>query len=129
MAILVKSHTIPKTKFELKQCVMRENNQIYKDIFDRGVEEQQVSIYENKILLVAKHRRGPILKIIEESGSYLTSIVNQLLINKAKERLIDVLRNRYGLGVDLILKDYNPISEISGTFVILDKDVNHYVTD
>lgn len=124
----MKSPPIPNTLGEFKQFIMRGNNNVYQQIFKQGVVEQQVSIYENKILVVAKHRRVPILKIIEESRTQLSEIIDRLLINKTKEILKDVLTTKCGLGVDLILKDYHPTKEISGTFIILDQDVKNYMT-
>ncbi len=121
-------HQLPQTLGEFKQALMKEYNQVNQLIFKVGVIEQQVSVVENKILIIAKHKRIPVLEIIESSSDNLSVIIDRLLIEKYKNLLEMYLVERFGFRIQVILKDYHPEKEISGTIIILDQKVEEYLT-
>lgn len=67
---------------------MKENNLVNQLIFKVGLTEQQISLIDNKIIIIAKHKRIPVLEIIESSSDNLAEIIDRLLIDKYKEMLL-----------------------------------------
>ncbi|WP_445487849.1 DUF2294 domain-containing protein [Niallia sp. 03133] len=120
-------HQLPRTLGELKQAIMKENNQVNQGIFKVGLIEQQVNIVDNKIIIIAKHKRIPVLEIIESSSDNLAEIIDRLLIEKYKSLLQKNLTERLHFTIELILKDYDSIKEISGTVIILDQKIEDYL--
>lgn len=106
---------------------MKEYNHVNQLIFKNGVIEQQVTAIENKIVIMAKHRRIPALKIIEDSSSELTKAIDRLLIDQYKIFLKDRLEERFRFKVSYILKDYCPKNEVSGTVILLEKQIDEYL--
>ncbi|MFT8320949.1 MAG: Na-translocating system protein MpsC family protein [Bacillus sp. (in: firmicutes)] len=120
-------HQLPRTLGELKQAIMKENNQVNQAIFKVGLIEQQISIVDSKIIILAKHKRIPVLEIIESSSDNLAEIIDRLLIEKYKSLLQKNLTERLHFTIELILKDYDSIKEISGTIIILNKKIEEYL--
>lgn len=106
---------------------MKENNQVNQCIFKVGLIEQQISLVDNKIIIIAKHKRIPVLEIIESSSDNLAEIIDRLLIEKYKSLLMKNLTERLHFNVQLILKDYDSIKEVSGTIIMLDKKIEDYL--
>ncbi|MCO7125459.1 DUF2294 domain-containing protein [Sporolactobacillus shoreicorticis] len=117
---------MPTSLGEFKQGIMKEYNLVNQMVFKVGVTEQKVSVFEDKIIIVAKHKRIPVLEIIDEANSNLTEIVDKILIGKSKELLSSAIAKQFGLNVHLILKDYDPKKEVSGTLIITDKNFHEY---
>lgn len=84
---------LPPTLGDLKQAIMREYNQVNQMIFKVGVIEQKVNIFDNNILILAKHRRISVLKIIDESDGALSNTVDRILIEKSKALLQKILES------------------------------------
>ncbi len=125
--IIILVDQLPRTLGELKQSIMRENNLVNQLIFKVGLTEQQISLMDNKIIIIAKHKRIPVLEIIESSSDSLAEIIDRLLIDKYKELLLRNLEEKLHFNVQLILKDYDSMKEISGTIIVLDKKIESYL--
>ena len=125
--IIILVDQLPRTLGELKQSIMRENNLVNQLIFKVGLTEQQISLIDNKIIIIAKHKRIPVLDIIESSSDSLAEIIDRLLIDKYKELLLRNLEEKLHFNVQLILKDYDSMKEISGTIIMLDKKMESYL--
>lgn len=119
---------LPPTLGDLKQAIMREYNQVNQMIFKVGVIEQKVNIFDNNILILAKHRRISVLKIIDESDGALSNTVDRILIEKSKALLQKNFGERFGFEIQLIIKDYIASKEMSVTLILLDKNVEEYLT-
>ncbi|RYL90329.1 DUF2294 family protein [Sporolactobacillus sp. THM7-4] len=123
-SVAVIEKVLPGTLGEFKQEIMKEYNSVNQMIFKVGVTEQKVSVFEDKIIIIAKHKRIPVLEIIDEANDILSEIIDRMLIEKSKEVLALNLMQRFGIRIKLILKDYDPLTEISGTLIILDEKLN-----
>jgi hypothetical protein len=117
---------LPTSLGEFKQGIMKEYNLVNQMVFKVGVTEQKVSVFEDKIIIVAKHKRIPVLEIIDEANNNLAEIVDRLLIEKSKELLASAITKEFGIHVALILKDYDPKKEVSGTLIVTNKKFNDY---
>lgn len=117
---------LPTSLGEFKQAIMKEYNLVNQMVFKVGVTEQKVSVFEDKIIIVAKHKRIPVLEIIDEANNNLAEIVDRLLIDKSKELLASAITKEFGIHVALILKDYDPKKEVSGTLIVTNKKFNDY---
>lgn len=67
------------TAGELKQDILRVYNAINKKIFNVGVKQQKVDFVGNKIIIVSRNSRVPVLKLLDENypslpGSWTTFI-------------------------------------------------------
>ena len=113
----------------LKQELLKVYNVINRSIFDMGVREQSVEFINNKILLLSKSNRSPVLKELDINYPNEALQVNQLLINIFKEKLKVEFSNIFGFSIVAIFKDYDVASEYSVTLIILDCDVNTYLND
>ena len=113
----------------LKQELLKVYNVINRSIFDMGVREQSVEFINNKILLLSKSNRSPVLKELDVNYPNEALQVNQLLINIFKEKLKIEFSNQFGFSIVAIFKDYDVASEYSVTLIILDCDVNTYLND
>lgn len=125
--IIILVDQLPRTLGELKQSIMKENNLVNQLIFKVGLTEQHISLIDNKIIIIAKHKRIPVLEIIESSSDNLAEIIDRLLIDKYKEMLLRNLEEKLHFKVQLILKDYDSMREISGTIIMLDKKIESYL--
>ena len=79
---------------------MKQNNQVHQDIFKIGVLEQQVSLYENKIIIVAKSKRIPVLEIISESSKDVSQVIDRLVNVKYKQLLEQYFVEQFGFDID-----------------------------
>ncbi|MFT8872195.1 MAG: Na-translocating system protein MpsC family protein [Sporolactobacillus sp.] len=103
---------------------MKHYNLVNQMVFKVGVTEQKVSVFEDKIIIVAKHKRIPVLEILDEADKNLSGTVDRLLIERSKQLLAERIEQSFGIGVKLILKDYDPLKEVSGTLIFLDRELN-----
>lgn len=123
---IITTNLLPNTLGEFKQEIMKECNRVYQMIFKVGVTGQQVTVIDDKIVIIAKHKRIPILEIIDASNESFAEVIDRILIEKYKEMLGKNLAERFGLKINLILKDYDPSKEISGTLIILEQKIENY---
>nr|WP_100486884.1 Na-translocating system protein MpsC family protein [Sporolactobacillus pectinivorans] len=115
---------LPVSLGEFKQELMKEYNLVNQMIFKVGVTEQKVSVFEDKVVIIAKHKRIPVLEIIDEADKNFSEVIDRLLIKRYKEVLAKNITRRFGIGVKLVLKDYDPRKEVSGTLIVLDENLN-----
>lgn len=62
------------TAGELKQDLLRVYNAINKKIFNVGVKQQKVDFVGNKIIIVSRNSRVPVLKLLDENYPSLPAV-------------------------------------------------------
>jgi uncharacterized protein YbcI len=103
----------------LKQEIIKIYNSINQEIFGIGIKSQNIEFLGDKVLIFATHKRIPALKILDETNRSLTASVDSLLMEVNKKMLKEQLETVLGLDVRLVLKDYDPVTEYSGTVIVL----------
>jgi uncharacterized protein YbcI len=103
----------------LKQEIIKIYNSINQEIFGTGIKSQKIEISGDKVFIFATHKRIPALKILDESNRSLTASVDTLLMEANKRMLKEQIEGILGLEVRLVLKDYDPKTELSGTVILL----------
>lgn len=107
----------------LKQEIIKIYNSINQEIFGIGITSQKIEFSGNKVFIYATHKRIPALKILDETNRSLTANVDTLLMEANKRMLKEQLKQQLGLEVKLVLKDYDPQTEFSGTVIILANEI------
>jgi hypothetical protein len=103
----------------LKQEIIKIYNSINQEIFGIDIKSQKIEFLGDKVLIFATHKRIPALKILDEINRSLTASVDSLLMEVNKKMLKEQLETVLGLDVRLVLKDYDPVTEYSGTVIVL----------
>ncbi|SDJ78500.1 Na-translocating system protein MpsC family protein [Paenibacillus naphthalenovorans] len=103
----------------LKQEIIKIYNSINQEIFGTGIKSQKIEISGDKVFIFATHKRIPALKVLDESNRSLTASVDTLLMEANKRMLKEQIESTLGLEVRLVLKDYDPKTEFSGTVILL----------
>lgn len=116
------------TAGELKQDLLRVYNAINKKIFNVGV-KQQNDFVGNKIIIVSRNSRVPVLKLLDENYPLSTRQLDHLLFQVFKQEIKASLEQQFQFKIISILKDYDAETEFSGTIVFLEKDVEAYLND
>ncbi|SDG01298.1 Uncharacterized protein YbcI [Fontibacillus panacisegetis] len=114
---------------ELKQEILRIYNAINKQIFNVGVKQQKVDFVGNKILIMSLNGRVPVLKLLDEDYPSSTRQLDYLLFQIFKRELKAEFERKFQLNIVAVLKDYDAETEFSGTIVVLDRDVEHYLKE
>ncbi|MEC0328832.1 Na-translocating system protein MpsC family protein [Paenibacillus macerans] len=114
---------------ELKQEILRIYNVINKRIFNVGVKQQKVDFVGNKIVIVSLNGRVPVLKLLDEEYRFSTRQLDYLLFQVFKREIKAALEQQFQLNIVAVLKDYDAETEFSGTIVVLDRDVEHYLKE
>ncbi|MBX4150059.1 DUF2294 domain-containing protein [Paenibacillus sp. FSL W7-1279] len=117
------------TAGELKQDLLRVYNAINKKIFNVGVKQQKVDFVGNKIIIVSRNSRVPVLKLLDENYPLSTRQLDHLLFQVFKQEIKASLEQQFQFKIISILKDYDAETEFSGTIVILEKEVEAYLND
>ncbi|WP_127592178.1 DUF2294 domain-containing protein [Paenibacillus lautus] len=117
------------TAGELKQDLLRVYNAINKKIFNVGVKQQKVDFVGNKIIIVSRNSRVPVLKLLDENYPLSTRQLDHLLFQVFKQEIRASLEQQFQFKIISILKDYDAETEFSGTIVFLEKDVEAYLND
>ncbi|ANA81564.1 hypothetical protein PVOR_10639 [Paenibacillus vortex V453] len=117
------------TAGELKQDLLRVYNAINKKIFNVGVKQQKVDFVGNKIIIVSRNSRVPVLKLLDENYPLSTRQLDHLLFQVFKQEIKTCLEAQFQFKIISILKDYDAETEYSGTIVFLEKDVETYLND
>ncbi|GAB7387783.1 hypothetical protein BSNK01_16200 [Bacillaceae bacterium] len=112
---------------QFKQELIKDYNHINLRMFNTGVKRQRVDIVGDKVIILAVHKRIPSLKCADEVNRFVTRITDTVLIDIFKDELKKILTEKYKMDVDVILKDYDPVTEYSGTIIILQKDAKTYI--
>ncbi|MNZ48875.1 hypothetical protein D3C78_666280 [compost metagenome] len=114
---------------EFKQEILRIYNAINKQIFNVGVKQQKVDFVGNKILIMSLNGRVPVLKLLDEDYPSSTRQLDYLLFQIFKRELKAEFEKKFQLNIVAVLKDYDAETEFSGTIVILERDVEHYLNE
>jgi uncharacterized protein YbcI len=109
-----------RTAGQLKQEILRIYNAVNQQISGVGVSRQRVDLLDDRILIVAEHQRVRALASLDERQRDVTRAVDVALVDESKRRLAVELRDVLGLAVRVILKDYDPVTQLAATVVILD---------
>lgn len=117
------------TAGELKQDLLRVYNAINKKIFNVGVKQQKVDFVGNKIIIVSRNSRVPVLKLLDENYPLSTRQLDHLLFQVFKQEVKASLEQQFQFKIISILKDYDAETEFSGTIVFLEKEVEAYLND
>ncbi|WP_433938993.1 DUF2294 domain-containing protein [Paenibacillus lautus] len=117
------------TAGELKQDLLRVYNAINKKIFNVGVKQQKVDFVGNKIIIVSRNSRVPVLKLLDENYPLSTRQLDHLLFQVFKQEIKTSLEEKFPFKIISILKDYDAETEFSGTIVFLEKEIEAYLND
>ncbi len=107
------------TGIDLKQEVMRVNNNVNIAMFGTGLRKQRVSITEDKIVISADHKRIPALAALDGIDRTTTRFVDVAILDEYKRRLKKDLIEQIQLPVKSVLKDYDPEHELAITVIVL----------
>jgi uncharacterized protein YbcI len=107
----------------LKQEIIKIYNSINQEIFGIGIKSQKIEIFGDKVLIFATHKRIPAMKILDESNRSLTVMVDYALLEANKRMLKQQLESTLGLKVKFVLKDYDPVTEYSGTVIVFEEEI------
>ena len=107
------------TAIDIKQEVMRVNNNVNITMFGTGLRKQRVSITEDKIVISADHKRIPALAALDGIDRTTTRFVDVAILDEYKRRLKKELIDQIQLPVKSVLKDYDPEHELAITVIVL----------
>jgi hypothetical protein len=107
------------TAIDLKQEVMRVNNNVNITMFGTGLRKQRVAIMEDKIVISADHKRIPALAALDGIDRTTTRFVDVAILDEYKRRLKKELIDQIQLPVKSVLKDYDPEHELAVTVIVL----------
>ena len=107
------------TGIDLKQEVMRVNNNVNITMFGTGLRKQRVAIMEDKIVISADHKRIPALAALDGIDRTTTRFVDVAILDEYKRRLKKELIDQIQLPVKSVLKDYDPEHELAITVIVL----------
>lgn len=99
---------------------MRVYNAVNQGISGVGVSRQRVDLLDDRILIVAEHQRIRALAALDDDRPDVTRMVDVALVDESKRRLLTQLRESLGLPVRVILKDYDPVTQLAATVVVLE---------
>ena len=114
------------TAGELKQRILQVYNGVHQNLFGLGLRQQSIEFAANKITIVDISTRVPILKGLVDEKPVLVSRMDHLLIDVYKLRFMQCLKSELKLNIVAVLKDYDAATELSGTIIVLDRDVSCY---
>jgi c-di-AMP phosphodiesterase-like protein len=105
---------------DLKQEIIRINNNLNISMFGIGLRKQRVVIAdEDKIIISADHKRIPVLGVLDQTNRDVTRLVDVAILDQYKQRLKEELTSQLKLPVKAVLKDYDPECELAVTVIIL----------
>jgi hypothetical protein len=107
------------TGIDLKQEVMRVNNNVNITMFGTGLRKQRVLVMEDKIVISADHKRIPALAALDGKDRMTTRFVDVAILDEYKRRLKKELIEQIQLPVKSVLKDYDPEHELAVTVIVL----------
>ena len=107
------------TGIDLKQEVMRVNNNVNITMFGTGLRKQRVLVMEDKIVISADHKRIPALAALDGTDRMTTRFVDVAILDEYKRRLKKELIEQIQLPVKSVLKDYDPEHELAVTIIVL----------
>lgn len=114
---------------EFKQEILKVYNAVNKQIFNIGVRRQNVDFVGNKIIILSLNGRVPILRLLDEDHSDFTKYLDHLLSQIFKKQIKTALEKQFNLNIVSVFKDYDAMTEYSGTIICLDRDVEAYLNE
>lgn len=108
---------------DFKQEIMKRHNTVNVKVFGQGLRWQRVEIIQDKIIIIANNKRVKALTTLDEKDRFTTRLIDIALLVEFKELFRNDLMNFLNCTPPVVLKDYDPSSEISMCAVLLDKDV------
>lgn len=106
----------------LKQQILRVYNEVNQLMSGVGTRRQRVDLLGDRVLIVAEHQRVPALAALDGTRRQLTRELDVALVDRFKEVLVARLQPVLGVGIRAVLKDYDPVSQLACTLVVLDRD-------
>ena len=106
---------------DLRQEVMRVNNNINIALFGTGLRKQRVSVCDDKFVITADHKRIPALAALDKLDRMTTRFTDMANLDEYKRRLRAALIEQLGIPVVSVMKDYDPDRELAVTVIILDE--------
>lgn len=114
---------------EFKQEILKVYNAVNKQIFNTGVRQQNVEFVGNKIIILSLNSRVPVLRLLDEDYSDSTKYLDHLLSQIFKKQIKAALEKQFKLNIVAVFKDYDAMTEYSGTIICLDRDVETYLNE
>ncbi|WP_187355153.1 Na-translocating system protein MpsC family protein [Paenibacillus tengchongensis] len=110
-----------------KQDILRIYNEINKKLFNAGVRQQKVDFVGNKIIILSINSRVPVLKVLDTHAAAASREINLVLHEVFKSEIKQAFMDEFQVNIRAVLKDYDVETEYSGTIIILEKDLEHYL--
>lgn len=120
---------MPMNVGDFKQQILKVYNAVNKAIFSVGVRQQNVEFVANKIVILSVNSRVPILKLLDEDYAKPAEYFNFILSQTFKRHLQRALEEAFQLHIVAVFKDYDVKTEYSGTIIVLDRDVEEYLSE
>ena len=108
---------------EFKQEILKINNRVNMLVFDQGLLSQRVDVLGDKAVITAVNRRVSVLSISQEMDQNTTEIMDRMLILRFKTLFIQEVSLWLGLKVVALLKDYDPVTEITISVAIFERPI------
>lgn len=108
---------------EFKQEFMKLNNKVNMDVFGQGLRWQKMEVIGDKIFIIANNPRIRALSSIDKQDYIHSKMTDIALIYDYKERFVKAVEESLGIKILTHLKDYDPISELSFSVSVMEKDV------
>jgi hypothetical protein len=106
---------------DLRQEIMRVNNNVNISIFGTGLRKQRVAVSDDKIIITADHKRVPALAALDKVERATTRYTDVAILDEFKRRLRTALLEQLKIPVQSVMKDYDPEQELAVTVIIVDE--------
>lgn len=106
---------------DLRQEIMRVNNNVNISIFGTGLRKQRVMVSEDKIIITADHKRVPALAALDKLERMTTRYTDVAILDEFKRRLRAALIEQLKMPVLSVMKDYDPDQELAVTVIIVEE--------
>ena len=107
----------------LKQEIIRAYNAINQEMYVGGVRQQRAEILGDKILILAEHKRIPVLSVLDTLAPDVAQLADIALVRENKRKLAEVLESIVGIQVLTVLKDYDPATTLAATLVVFEHPI------
>ena len=112
----------------LKQALTRDYNRVNMAIFSGGVISLKIDIVQDKILIIANHKRVAALDYLSKENAIVSDLADNYLVKYFKKECIKLLENDYGFDILSLFKDYDTRSELSLTAIYLKDCIESYIS-
>ncbi|SHF93124.1 Na-translocating system protein MpsC family protein [Ornithinibacillus halophilus] len=107
----------------LKKNVAQVYNKINQKFYATGVVSQRISVYNERIIIFAQHKRVPAFKALSKNFNELTTFADAALIKEFKVELKQEIQEVTGYKVISVLKDYDAETEHACCIIIFDRKI------